>query len=233
MNSLVPHYRLFSMADSENRPGYWRFCFQSEDGTIHFDTEDLEPEVRGARLELLTLVRALEALDEPATVTVATGSRFIREGLRHGISEWKQNHWQWERFGRMIPVRNADLWQRIDRALAIHHVSCAVRSTTPGLRPDRFGAPDYSEAGSGEAEHPALRERSSLTVQTPDVAQISGHVRKARRAGRLLVPFWRWSAALVGFARRLAIHRWWSVPRLPSAPVRLPWQSEMNQLVPK
>ena len=222
MNSSVPHYRLFSTADSENRPGYWRFCFQSDDGTIHLDTEDLEPEIRGARLELLTLVRALEALDEPATVTLVTGSRFIREGLRHGITEWKRNGWRWERFGRMIPVRNADLWQRIDCALAIHRVSCVVRSSVADSRLVVSGSiPAPADVPVFSRMQLAFSEGKTNGKQPPE------------RAGWPLALLRRWKAAWLISFRRLASQVRWSVPRVPTFAVRLPWRSEMNRLVPK
>ena len=210
MKPFVPHYRLFSVADSENRPGYWRFCFCSEDGTIVLDTEDLEPITRGARLELLTLVRALEALDHPSEVTVATGSRYIREGLRFGISEWKHNDWCWERFGRMIPVRNRDLWQRIDRATAIHNVSCDPRSNTADIRRNPFGD---SPIVALELATPSNR---AGTNAEPDTLR-----RKSGRKGRLLASLRQWGSPFSAAMARFVTGLWWTIPRLPMAGARL------------
>jgi len=84
----------------------------------------VEPHIRGERLELLTVVRGLERLDRPARVTLMTASPYVREGIRRGVAEWRKNNWQWEFFGQMAPVRNRDLWERVDRAMQYHQVDC-------------------------------------------------------------------------------------------------------------
>lgn len=78
----------------------------------------------GERLELLAVVRGLEALDGPSRVTLVTKSRYVSRGLRFGMAEWRANDWNWERFGRVVPVKDSDLWQRVDRALLYHEVEC-------------------------------------------------------------------------------------------------------------
>jgi hypothetical protein len=72
----------------------------------------------------LAVVRGLEAIPQPARVTLVTASHYVSRGLRFGLSEWRENGWQWERFGEFSPITNADLWQRLDRALQIHQVQC-------------------------------------------------------------------------------------------------------------
>ncbi len=85
---------------------------------------DEETTACGERLELLAVVRGLEALDGPARVTLVTKSRYVSRGIRCGLTEWRANDWQWERFGRIVPVKDHDLWQRVDRALLFHKVDC-------------------------------------------------------------------------------------------------------------
>lgn len=88
------------------------------------DIADQEPATGGERLELLAVVRGLEALAEPAQVTLVTPSRYVTNGLTYGLDEWRTNGWTWEAFGRMVPVKNDDLWRRLDRALEVHQVHC-------------------------------------------------------------------------------------------------------------
>ena len=88
------------------------------------EAADDEPESDPARLELLAVVRGLEALDQPSRVTLVTPSRYVTRGLRFGLDEWRENGWQWERFGEMQRVKNCDLWQRIDRAMRYHRIDC-------------------------------------------------------------------------------------------------------------
>ena len=143
-NVSAPHYLLFSqLADAE--PGGWRFVLRCSDGSQRLEAHDVEPGLHGERLELLTVVRGLEALEQPSRVTLVTASTYVREGIRHGLSEWRGNGWRWERFGQMVPVKNLDLWQRVDRALQYHEVDCRTCRFDPphqGVSPGLTGEPN-------------------------------------------------------------------------------------------
>jgi len=124
--NVSPHYLLFSESSETIEPGRWRFVLRASDGSRRLVVDEVEPDTRGERLELLTVIRGLESLDEPSSVTLVTRSTYVREGIRYGVSEWPKNGWRWESFGRMVPVKNADLWQRIHRAMQFHRVECRV-----------------------------------------------------------------------------------------------------------
>jgi hypothetical protein len=97
------------------------------DGSAAITASDVEPDVWGERLDLLTVVRAMESLDRPSRITLAACSRYVEQGVQFGLAEWKTNQWRWEYFGQMAPVRDADLWQRLDRAMRFHQVDCRRR----------------------------------------------------------------------------------------------------------
>lgn len=131
-------------------PHRWRFMLRTPDGHDEMTAEDVEPNFAGERLELLTLVRGLEALNQPSHVTILTTNRYIREGLLRGLPEWRENGWEWEFFQDRVPVKNEDLWRRVDRALQFHTVDCRIlrvdpphrspgRKTNPGRRPQTVG----------------------------------------------------------------------------------------------
>jgi len=131
MNVPRPHFQLFSHASasraaahagSDDSSGEWRFILKREDGQVEAQAADEEPGTPADRLELLAIVRGLEALDQPSRVTLFTASRYVARGLRFGLESWRESDWQWERFGQMQPVKNADLWQRIDQAMRFHQV---------------------------------------------------------------------------------------------------------------
>lgn len=137
MSVPAPHFLLFSESrlkrkdveqetevESEPVVGHWRFVLESLDGIEKLEADDEEPLAQGDRLELLAVVRGLEALDQPSRVTLVTPSRYVSRGLRFGLEQWRESGWLWERFGRMTPVKNCDLWQRVDRALSFHQVEC-------------------------------------------------------------------------------------------------------------
>lgn len=122
MSARRPHYFLRTQAAAPPAPPRWAFSLQAADHSPPITAGDLEPDASWERLQLLAVVRGLEALPEPAIVILATASDVVRRGIKHGLEEWREFDWQLEHFGELIPVKNADLWKRIDRALAIHDV---------------------------------------------------------------------------------------------------------------
>lgn len=122
MNVPKPHFLLFSKGERREDRGEWSFVLQAADGTATLEASDSEPELRGERLELLAVVRGLEALDQPSRVTLITPSRYVNRGIAYGLEEWRRNEWTWERYGEMVPVKNRDLWQRLDRAMNLHKI---------------------------------------------------------------------------------------------------------------
>jgi ribonuclease HI len=140
MRVATPHYLLFSESCRKSSQGQWRFVLQSLDGTEQFEAADAEPNARGERLELLAVVRGLEALAQPSRVTLVTPSKYVNRGLTYGLEEWRANDWQWEHYGEMVPVKNRDLWQRVDRALLFHQLECRTwRFDLPHLAADTPG----------------------------------------------------------------------------------------------
>jgi ribonuclease HI len=123
----MPHYLLTSHVDRTEGTGRWRFLLRTDDGTQRFEAEDAEPGLQGERLDLLTVIRALESLDQPSRVTLLDCSDYVWKGVRFGLPEWRTNGWRWEFFGQMVPVKNSDLWQRLDQALRFHDVECRRR----------------------------------------------------------------------------------------------------------
>jgi ribonuclease HI len=127
MSIPAPHFLLFSEARGKKRQGQWRFVLQAADGSATFEASDAEPDTGGERLELLAVIRGLEALDQPSHVTLFTPSKYVSRGIAYGLEEWRRNGWTWECFGEMVPVKNSDLWQRLDRALNYHTIEFRVR----------------------------------------------------------------------------------------------------------
>lgn len=115
-----PHFVLRSEVQEKVDRGEWKFVLTAADGSANLEVSDEEAGLHGERLELLSVVRALEALDQPSVVTLAQGARSVRRVLSEGLDEWRRNGWMWECYGEMVPIKNRDLWQRLDRALTFH-----------------------------------------------------------------------------------------------------------------
>ena len=71
------------------------------------------------RMELTAVIRALEALKRPSRVRLYTDSQYVQKGISAWIRQWKRNGW---RTADKKPVKNIDLWQRLDEAAARHEV---------------------------------------------------------------------------------------------------------------
>jgi ribonuclease HI len=124
MQATTPHYFLYSETSYCGSMPLWKFVLQPVGRGEQFSASDFETEMSGGRLELLAVVRGLEALEGPARVTLLTRSRYVRRGIRRELAQWRERGWLWERFGQLVPIRDCDLWQRLDRALEIHQVDC-------------------------------------------------------------------------------------------------------------
>ncbi len=134
----------------------WRFLLLEMGTNWSLDANDLETDVSASRAELLALVRGLEAIDRPGRVKLVTGSRYIQRGLGKGLSAWAAQDWQWERFGRRVPVRDADLWQRVSRALEFHQLDCHSCTLSMGGTPQTAAAPVVTTYTDSTGEEPAV-----------------------------------------------------------------------------
>ena len=71
------------------------------------------------RMELMAAIRALEALKRPCRVALHTDSQYVRTGITEWLAAWKARGW---RTAAKAPVKNEDLWRRLDAARARHEV---------------------------------------------------------------------------------------------------------------
>jgi len=72
------------------------------------------------RMELMAVIRGLQALKRPCTVAVTTDSQYVKNGMTQWIHNWKRNGW---RTAARKPVKNDDLWRMLDEVVAQHDVS--------------------------------------------------------------------------------------------------------------
>ena len=72
------------------------------------------------KMELMAAIMALETLERPSTITVVTDSTYVKNGVTGWIFGWKKNGWK---TAAKKPVKNVELWQRLDAAQARHQVT--------------------------------------------------------------------------------------------------------------
>jgi ribonuclease HI len=98
-------------------PGGWGAILRS--GRHEKEIHGGEPDTTNNRMELTAAIMALESLRVPSAVHLYTDSTYVRNGITKWISAWQRNGW---RTSQKQPVKNADLWTRLDTAAQRHDV---------------------------------------------------------------------------------------------------------------
>jgi ribonuclease HI len=104
-------------------PGGWGvLMIAREDGAVVKERElqGGEPLTTNNRMELLAAISALEALSRPSELTIVTDSAYVKNGVTEWIHAWKRKNW---RTAGGSPVKNIELWQRLEAAAARHQVT--------------------------------------------------------------------------------------------------------------
>ncbi|WP_323782790.1 ribonuclease HI [Leisingera sp.] len=104
-------------------PGGWGVLLRAMDGDTIVKEKELqggEAETTNNRMELLAAINALESLARPSTITVVTDSAYVKNGVTGWIFGWKKNGWK---TSSKKPVKNVELWQRLDEAQRRHKVT--------------------------------------------------------------------------------------------------------------
>ncbi|MCA8878991.1 MAG: ribonuclease HI [Rhodobacteraceae bacterium] len=104
-------------------PGGWGALLIARDGDTILRERELSggaPETTNNRMELMAAIAALEALTRPSRVTVITDSAYVKGGVTQWIHGWKRNGWK---TSTRKPVKNEDLWRRLDDARNRHEVT--------------------------------------------------------------------------------------------------------------
>ena len=98
-------------------PGGWGVLLHWRDHER--ELSGAEVETTNNRMELMAAIAGLEALKRPAVIDLHTDSTYVRDGITQWIHGWKKNGW---RTAAKKPVKNEDLWRRLDKAQARHEV---------------------------------------------------------------------------------------------------------------
>jgi ribonuclease HI len=105
------------------------------------------------RMELMAAIVALEALTTPCEVVLSTDSQYVRQGITSWIHNWKKRGWK---TADKKPVKNVDLWQRLDLAIARHtirwewvkgHAGHPENERCDVLARDAAGSPTQDDVG--------------------------------------------------------------------------------------
>jgi ribonuclease HI len=98
-------------------PGGWAVLLKQ--GEHEREISGAEALTTNNRMELTAVIRALEALKRPVRAILYTDSEYVRRGVREWLPQWKSRGW---RTAARKPVRNKDLWERLDQLIAAHDI---------------------------------------------------------------------------------------------------------------
>jgi ribonuclease HI len=99
-------------------PGGWGAVLRY--GATEKELSGGESATTNNRMEMMAAIMALDALKRPSTVDLYTDSTYLRDGVMKWIHGWKRNGWK---TAAKKPVKNVDLWQRLEEARAPHDVT--------------------------------------------------------------------------------------------------------------
>ncbi|MEI6524457.1 MAG: RNase H family protein [Planctomycetota bacterium] len=187
-----PHYLLFCEGNAGPAFGFpqddasrWRFVLENVESGHKVEAWDYEEILHPDRISLMAVIRGLEALDQPSKVTLVTTNRYVARGLQYGLTEWRENDFCWEHFGSIQPIRNQDLWRRVDVALRFHEVTCrwmAYDSQQDRVEGDRRDVPVETLASKASdvptkeelfSEPPRVRSRSFSAMNISATCQFT------------------------------------------------------------
>lgn len=103
-------------------PGGWGVLMRALEGDTVLKERELaggEAATTNNRMELMAAISALEALSRPTEIVIVTDSAYVKNGVTQWIHGWKRNGWK---TADRKPVKNVELWQRLDEAQRIHKV---------------------------------------------------------------------------------------------------------------
>lgn len=120
MSSAIKHVEIFTDGACRGNPGRggWGAVLRygGRERTLHGG----ERHTTNNRMELLAAIEGLAALKEACQVTLTTDSEYVRQGITKWLAGWKARGW---RTASKAPVKNQDLWRRLDIEAARHQIS--------------------------------------------------------------------------------------------------------------
>ena len=103
-------------------PGGWAYILRHTQTGNEKEASGGERETTNNRMELTAVVEGLSALKRRCYVEVLTDSEYVRRGLSEWMAGWKRNGWQRREQGKLKPVKNVDLWKKLDELVAKHRL---------------------------------------------------------------------------------------------------------------
>lgn len=103
-------------------PGGWAFILRHVKTGKEKECFGAERETTNNRMEMTAVIRGLEALTRPTTIELISDSTYVGKGISEWMPKWKKNGWRRREKDKWAPVKNEDLWRRLDELLERHRI---------------------------------------------------------------------------------------------------------------
>jgi len=120
----TPEVQLFTDGGCAGNPGPggWAFLLRHPASGKEMERSGAQRQTTNNRMELIAVIRGLEALKRPSNVELFTDSVYVGKGLSEWLPKWKANGWRRRERSGWAEIKNEDLWRRLDGLLTSHHV---------------------------------------------------------------------------------------------------------------
>lgn len=103
-------------------PGGWAFILRCSKTQKELERSDGEANSTNNRMELMAVIQGLEALKEPCEVTLYADSTYVLQGMQTWMKGWKSRGWKRKEGKQLKPVKNDELWKRLDQLMQKHAI---------------------------------------------------------------------------------------------------------------
>lgn len=103
-------------------PGGWAYILRHLASGKEKEACGTENPSTNNRMELMAVIQGLEALTRPCQVELFTDSVYVGQGMSQWLANWKTNGWRRREGKKLVPIKNEELWRRLDKQLAVHKV---------------------------------------------------------------------------------------------------------------
>lgn len=115
----LPTVQVFTDGGCRGNPGLGGWGALLKYGEHQKELKGAQAEATNNQMELMAAIQALEALTKPCHVILTTDSQYVKNGITTWIANWKKKNW---RTAANKPVKNKELWQRLDSAIEPHQI---------------------------------------------------------------------------------------------------------------
>jgi ribonuclease HI len=104
-------------------PGGWAYILRDVKTGKELEGSGGEADSTNNRMEMLAVINGLMALKKSCRVKLYSDSKYVLQGLSEWVAGWKRNGWKRKEKNKLVPIKNVELWQELDRLVQLHSMT--------------------------------------------------------------------------------------------------------------